>query len=234
MISFQSIKGKLHLKEKLSGIIKDISSSTGVLSEHFFRTYHFMYEPKQLVFLTECIKHVSPLEGSFVEVGCAYGATTVFLKRFMDDECPDRKYYAIDTFSGFVSNQANYEIEFRNKPCHLSTNFSNNKKKWFDKSMSVHGVHRVKSIESDATKFDFKSISPISFCLLDIDLYLPIKDTLPKIYASMSPGGIIVVDDCQPHELWDGAYQAYGEFCKENNLQQEIVCKKLGILRKPL
>jgi len=36
-----------------------------------------------------------------------------------------------------------------------------------------------------------------------------VKAALELITPRLSPGGAIVVDDCQPHPLWDGALQAY-------------------------
>ena len=97
--------------------------------------------------------------------------------------------------------------------------------------MALHDIKRVKSVQCDVTKFDFAAISPIAFCLLDVDLYKPIKDVLPKIYAAMAPGGIIVVDDCQPSNIWDGALQAYDEFVEQKGLPREIAVEKLGIIR---
>lgn len=47
----------------------------------------------------------------------------------------------------------------------------------------------------------------------------------------MSSGGIIVVDDCKPAELWDGALQAYEEFVEQKGLSNEIAAGKLGIIR---
>ncbi|MGA7623528.1 MAG: hypothetical protein WB630_12720 [Candidatus Acidiferrales bacterium] len=67
--------------------------------------------------------------------------------------------------------------------------------------MTLHGIKRVKSVEDDVTKFDFSTIAPIAFCLLDVNLYKPISDVLPKIHGNMSPGGIIVVDDRKSAEL---------------------------------
>ena len=190
-----------------------------------------MYEPHQLVSLTECIKSVHDVPGCVVEAGCAYGATTVFLNKFIKSEGIERAYYAIDTFSGFVDEHAEYEIQNRNKPAVIKEYFTENKKEWFDKSIRLHDIKCVKSVECDVTKFDFSAIEPIAFCLLDVDLYKPIKDVLPKIYAAMSPGGIIVVDDCKPADLWDGALRAYGEFLQEKALPSEIVADKLGIIR---
>jgi len=196
-----------------------------------------MYKPTQLIFLTECIKSVYNVPGSFVEAGCAYGATTVFLNKFMNDENMEREYYVIDTFSGFKKEHVDYEVKRAEKSpalqSRLLSSFSENRKSWFDRTMELHDVHLAKSIEKDISEFDFATLAPIAFCLLDVDLYIPIRASLPRIFAAMSPGGILIVDDCQPNELWDGALQAYEEFIKENGMPREIACDKLGIVRVP-
>ena len=107
-----------------------------------------------------------------------------------------------------------------------------NKKAWFDYSMKLAGVTGVTSIEGDVTEFNFDGISPISFCLLDVDLYLPIKQCLPRIYGNMSPGGIIVVDDCESEQLYDGAMQAYEEFVADIRVPKKVECGKLGVIHK--
>jgi SAM-dependent methyltransferase len=172
--------------------------------------------------------------GCFVEAGCAFGATTVFLKKFMRGEKMDRDYYAIDTFSGFDKEHVDYEVRRRGKSrvrSILQSKFSENRKAWFDRTMAMHSVSSIKSVEADIRNFDFSAIAPIAFCLLDVDLYIPIRDSLPRIYAALAPGGVLVVDDCQPHELWDGALQAYEEFTQENGIPREIACEKLGVVR---
>jgi len=47
----------------------------------------------------------------------------------------------------------------------------------------------------------------------------------------MSPGGIIVVDDCKATELWDGTLQAYEEFVQQKGFPKEITAEKPGIIR---
>jgi hypothetical protein len=51
------------------------------------------------------------------------------------------------------------------------------------------------SIECDPAQFDFASVGPIAFALLDSDLYVPVAAILPKLYENLSPEGIILVDD---------------------------------------
>lgn len=74
---------------------------------------------------------------------------------------------------------------------------------------------------------------PIAFALLDVDLYKPIDDILPKLYAQLSDGGLIVVDDCVPgHPYWEGAYLAYRDFASKIGAPEEIVSDKFGLVCK--
>jgi hypothetical protein len=192
-----------------------------------------MFTPRQLLFLTDCIRAARDIPGCLVEAGCAYGATTVFIGKFMQEEGIRKLYIAIDTFSGFVPDHVNYEIIERHKVHALRHYFTENRRAWFEQSVSMANISNVRAISSDVTKFDFASLETIAFCLLDVDFYLPIIDVLPKIYSRMSPGGIIVVDDCKRGGDMDGALQAYTEFCAKNGIQQQVCCDKLGIIRKP-
>ena len=93
--------------------------------------------------------------------------------------------------------------------------------------------HRVKSIEADVNQYDLRTLGPLSFCLLDVDLYRPIRKSLKELYDVLSPGGIMVVDDCdESNRVWDGADQAYKEFMKDAGRPIEIRHGKLGLIRK--
>ena len=96
----------------------------------------------------------------------------------------------------------------------------------------VRCVADVISIEADAARFDFSAAAPISFCLLDVDIYLPIAAALPKIYDALSRGGIIVCDDCCPNTTYDGALRAYEEFVEGRRLSRDLILGKFGIIRK--
>ena len=98
--------------------------------------------------------------------------------------------------------------------------------------MELNWVRRVMAIEADAKKLDFTTIGPFSFCLVDVDLYQPVLATLNAVWDLMTPGGVIVVDDCDAdHPLWRGSYEAYVEFVDGKGLPTDIRRTKLGVIQ---
>jgi hypothetical protein len=99
--------------------------------------------------------------------------------------------------------------------------------------MRRNGIERVTSFQADATMFDYTKISPLRMALVDLDLYRPVLSTLNAIYDLVSPGGIIVTDDCQQGGKWGGAYEAFMEFTKAKGVEPIIMHGKLGVITKP-
>ena len=205
------------------------------LRRWFFPRYSFQFTPPQLVFLAQCIEKTMDVTGSISEIGCAAGQTTVFLSKYMDARRIDKSYFAIDTFSGFTETDIHYEVENRGKSYSAYTGFQVNSKKWFDFTMRQNRVSRVQSRKADVNTFDLTTLAPLSFSLLDVDLYRPTKKALPELFEVTSPGGIIIVDDCdEESSRWDGSDQAYKEFLRQIDHPIEIVHGKLGVIRKPM
>jgi SAM-dependent methyltransferase len=200
---------------------------------YIFPSFPFNFTAPQLCFLCECIENTKHVEGSIAEIGCNNGSTTVFLNKYMDAQKIQKNYYALDTFSGFIAEDIELEVLDRGKTADLYTIFKNNKKKWFDGTMQLNKITRVRSIETDVNKYDLTTLGPLSFVLLDVDLYRPMTKAIRELYQVLSPNGIMVVDDCDStHIRWDGSYQAYIEFINERNLSPKIIYKKLGIITK--
>ena len=190
-----------------------------------------MQSPQQLIMLCDLLYKTRYCGGGVVEVGCAYGWTTVFLNRYLSELKSEKKYFALDTFKGFESSDINFEKEKRMKEHEDYSEFQANSKRWFDETMRINGIRRVTSFKVDVKKFDFSNLGSISFCLIDVDIYKPTKIALEKVWPLLSPGGVIIVDDCIPNYYYDGSLQAYSEFIKENNLSEQIV-NNFGIIQK--
>jgi O-methyltransferase len=222
------------LNPKLVKLIKEVLFASP-MRKFFFPRYIYMFSPPQLCFLCQCIEDTRYIEGAIGEVGCAAGATTIFLNKYMEARNIEKAYYAIDTFSGFASEDVEFEVKNRGKTKDQFDVFQTNKKRWFDTTMQENGVERVRSIEADVNKFDLTQLEPLSFCLLDVDLYKPMKKALRELYEILSPGGVIAVDDCNPSSVrWDGSDQAYKEFMKEIGKPAQVVHDKIGIINKPI
>lgn len=204
--------------------------------------YEYFFWPEELAFLCKLVSESVSIPGNFVEVGCAQGATTIFLNKHLDflqgkklslNSEPCLSYYCIDTFSGFTQEDVDCEVSDRNKKRTDYASYAVNNINWFNATLKQNGITRVKAFQADAKEFDFLKLGNLSFCLIDVDLYQPVKSALNSIFAQMSPGGTIVVDDCKANGKWDGALQAYQEFTAEHSLIEDIHYGKFGLIRVP-
>lgn len=205
----------------------------GVGGQILLRPYRYAMRPDQLVYLCECLREKAAVPGVVLEAGCSYGATTVFLNHYMADCGIQKPYAAMDTFSGFLPEHSDFEVSQRGKPKKIKTWFSDNHPGRIKATLQLEKITNVEIIQADVAVFDFSKIAPIAMCILDVDLYIPIKAALPRLYSALAPGGLIAVHDVLPDTIWDGAYQAYMEYMAEIGSRPEIVCNAFGIVRKP-
>jgi predicted O-methyltransferase YrrM len=200
------------------------------LRRYLFYRYRYSFTPEQLAFLVKCVNDTKDVPGDVLEIGCAAGNTTCFLYRHLEVANINKDYWCVDTFSGFTPQDIAYEREQRGKKGCDFSGFRVNSLRAFKYTLALNGCHRVKAIQTDVTRYSFTGT--FSFCLLDVDLYRPTIAALKSLWPRLSNGAIIVVDDCLPNQMFDGAFQAYVEFVREKGFTTEIVLDKLGILRK--
>jgi len=218
----------------LKKAIKTFCAKAGFWRKDLFGRWPYMHTPLQVAKLVELAGETRKVPGNYVEVGCAYGASTVLLMKTFEEVGTARQGFALDTFEGFVESQATHDIEKLGKNPSLRKFFKNNDESWMRSSLEASGVKNVEVVKIDATKFDYRECGSVAFALLDVDIYQPIIDILPKLYRQLSAGGVIVVDDCVPdHPYWEGAIIAYREFVSQINAPEEIVSGKFGLIRKP-
>lgn len=197
-----------------------------------FPRWPYMYSPAQMETLSRLLLSTTP-PGSVVEVGCNQGWTSAYLLEVMKQANINRPYVGIDTFTGFLPQDIEGEYSRGKARGTYDLFFATCKKQWYDYSLKRAGYQNVHSYQADAVAFDYSVVAPIAFVLLDIDLYRPVLLALRAAWKYINRDGIIVVDDCDPtNKLWDGAHQAYQEFCTEIGVKPEIVAGKLGLLRQ--
>jgi hypothetical protein len=195
-------------------------------------TYEYNFTPQQLIFLCECLEATRELAGPVVEIGCSSGRTTLFLNKYMDVAGIEKPYYCIDTFAGFTSADVAHEVHARNKRHADYRGLWNDwSKGLFERTMELNGVTRVRAIQADINELDCSALDAPSLCLVDVDLYRPVKTALHKFYPVMeADGGIIVVDDCVHNNKYDGAVQAYHDFVRDHGIWPDLRFGKLGVI----
>jgi len=206
------------------------------LRSYLLYKYRYAFTPGQLARLTALATEAVAAPGDCCEIGCYRGYTTVFLNRHLDAIAPHKRYLALDTFGGFVAGDVAHERQARGKDSAADRRalekFTINSRRWFERTMLFNGITRVTAHAAAVQDFTFPADVRYCFVLIDVDLYLPTKAALEKLWPLLSPGGVIVVDDCHPGHVYDGSRQALDEFCAAHGLGFEVVETKLAVLRK--
>lgn len=204
------------------------------LRKYLYYRYRYEFSPRQLGFLVECLTRTASVPGTILEIGCAYGHTTAYLNRHLDDTADRRPYVCLDTFEGFTASDTAYEEGLRGKGKDLFRGrFADASLTTFERTMANNGITRVTPVKADIGSWTPPPGTKVSFCLVDVDLYQPVAAALEKVVPLVEPGGIVVVDDCQEHDLWDGALQAYMEHMAREGLPARIEAGKLGLIEVP-
>lgn len=196
--------------------------------------YQYLYHPEQLWALCETAEQCASLGGAFAEIGAYSGRTTLYVNCHLRVKGFNPTYYSLDTFAGFTESDVAVERQ-RGKTANYAGLFSNTSKDAFERTMQLNGLDNVTVIQADASTFDYTALAPLCFALIDVDLYRPVQVALPGCWERLVPGGTIIVDDCtKDNDEYDGALQAYVEFCAEKSMPVDIRKGKLGYISKPL
>jgi hypothetical protein len=192
--------------------------------------YDYNIEPIQLATLVMELERLRNTRGAIVEIGVSRGLTTRFLVEHILKQGLNERLYAIDTFASFVDSDLEYEVNVRGKRMREVRGFEFNDYAVWKRNFADFPF--VVPLQADCSTFDYASVAPIKLVFLDVDLYLPTKNALPKIYEQLCDGGVILIDDVRDRQAWDGPYQAYVEFCAQRQLPPVILGNKCGVIRK--
>ena len=195
--------------------------------------YRFGVEPAQLACLLGLIDANNSTGGGVVcEVGVNRGYTSMFLLEHMRSTANPNTVVLVDTFNGFTEDAIIHEVRHRGKNKSDIDRFKGASPRLFSKHLRQLGYDNFKVIAGNGEEVDWAEVGPIAVALIDVDLYLPTKRTLDRIWPQIIPGGACMVDDCKRGTQWDGALQAYAEFIAEHNMPFIQVGTKGGLLRK--
>lgn len=65
--------------------LKTLLAIMGIGNNAIFGRYPYMFTPVQIAKLIELGREAAMVRGSYVEVGCAYGATTVLMTKLFEE-----------------------------------------------------------------------------------------------------------------------------------------------------
>lgn len=204
----------------------------------FYRFAPVDLHPARLSVWLEVLRKTQDVPGDVVEIGIMSGGTAIFGSKMLDKlrgSSGSKRYLALDTFNGFAAAHYSYDAENLGiSATHSSRAFSANSKGLVKRILKFHGcAGMVDLVEADISAMPPDQLpKQVSACLLDVDLSKPTYDGLKKIWPRLSPGGVIVVDDCSENNRGWRAIKGYRDFCAEERLPEEYQFNA-GIVRKP-
>jgi hypothetical protein len=203
-----------------------------VLRPMLYRFPPVFLSPGGLHLWFEALEATKNVPGDVVELGCYLGGTCAMGARFLEEIRSERRYIAIDTFGGFTDDQFKSELDHGGDPG-LRHHFSANTPELARWVMDRHGAAKVKMIQGDIAALPDEQLPKrISACLIDIDLAEPIYVALNRLYPRLSPGGIIIVDDCDSYTAYKAAI-GYERFVSEQGLPHKIRLGKGVVVKQP-
>ena len=190
-------------------------------------------QPAQLGIYIHEILMRRDIPGDIAEVGCSAGGTACLAAQVVSRFCPGKRYICFDTFSGFVAAQAQTDVTL-GTPLSALARYSDNSAALVRKILDMHGRHEVELVEGDIATVDEAVLSQAyAVVLLDVDLSEPTYEALKRFYPRLSPGGVILIDDCvdEPEQRWR-ARQGFERFCAEQGLPVRMNFD-FGMIEKP-
>jgi hypothetical protein len=139
------------------------------------------------------------IEGDFVECGVHLGGAVMVMEHILlkGDKQPDRRVFALDTFSGFVRRNEvlDVDIETGRPACIPNSQPDDFSEGAINNMMSV-GFSRLNVVKGDILKtIPELETEKISLLRLDTDTYDTTKFELEQLYDRVVQGGVVIIDD---------------------------------------
>jgi predicted O-methyltransferase YrrM len=182
--------------------------------------------PERLYAYLDALWQRRYLTGAIVEVGCWLGGTSAVAWKMLAHTGHPHRYVAIDTFSGFVPEQFAHDVQLGTSLNSRDT-FNGSSAKMVRRLLDHWGAPGVELLEADIVSLPADQLpQEIAVCLVDVDLEIPVLESLRRVFPLLQRGGVILVDDCpeEPREeksRWAGARIGYQRFVREHGLGEK-------------
>lgn len=180
-------------------------------------------QPTELGIYLDTLYRRAAVPGDVLEVGCSVGGTACIASRVVAKHSPAKRYICVDTFGGFVPEQFAADAA-QGTPQDRGSLFTSNDEMLVRRILDKHGCQDVQLLKGDICAVPDAALPDrISVVLLDVDLEIPTYEGLKRLYPRLSPGGVILVDDCsrEPAQKWR-AYHGFRQFCEEMGLEPRL------------
>jgi len=159
-------------------------------------------QPERLYVYLDSLLATKDVPGSVVEVGCFQCGTAATAYKFLRNIGCRREYVCFDTFGGFPRSQFKTDVAM-GTTAQLASGFSANSLPLVRGMLNRWGFPEIELVKADVVKMAESDLpESIAVALIDVDIAEPTEAAIRKILPRLSPGGVILVDDCD-----DGAYK---------------------------
>lgn len=179
-------------------------AAKNLLAPLLYHGYPVTLQMERVYLWLDVLACTQNVPGDVIEMGVMHGGTSVMARKFLRRLGLEKKYWAYDTFGGFVEKQVNAEVE-KGLDAQYKEHFRVNSANLVRKIFKIHEVSDINIVQGDvSTKLQYPS--SISAALIDVDLAEPTYHALINIQELLHHEGVIMVDDC--HEIKEG-YRFY-------------------------
>jgi O-methyltransferase len=185
--------------------------------------------PSKMYHVLMELEHVvrADVPGYVVELGCFEGGTTMQMRRLLDElKQKDRELHVYDSWQGVPA------LSPEDKPTAdvlpFEKGFCSTHRETFDKNFDRSGL-RPPHVHSGwfASIPDAEYPAPIAFAFFDGDMYSSIIDSFNKVYAKLSKGARLVIDDYEWERL-PGVKKACEDFLRDKPERETLLPNYFG------
>lgn len=176
-----------------------------VLEEEAYYNGNY-FEPNDFGNIFQAIRMTESLNGCYVEIGTYRGDSARAALSFMEKSGIVKKAFFLDTYEGFMYEEAKNSSDCIWADTHEDTSISfvDNRLKEF----LNYKLIKTNIITDELSE----EIEDIAVCNIDVDMYEAVAAALEKVWKKIIPGGIIIAEDFGHTPYLYGAQYAVLEF----------------------